>query len=199
MLRLYIVYTESETALEAVSIMTAHQFFLLFALASGLAAGCQFSGRKADEAMIAGPAFSESGAFSHHRLVADHHQMEASHHRMAAADSAMEARHAAALTLAQAKHQDQWPVFQVLETRHRAFMKLHQRVMRHHAEVLARHAALETAHASGTVSNAQMRVDHATMQAEDEQMQQEHRRLLAEHQQMEQEHTTLLQAVAKTR
>ncbi len=89
--------------------------------------------------------------------------MEARHHRMEAADSAMEAGHAAALPRAHARQQDQWPVYQVLATHHRAFMRLHRRLMQHHAAALARHAALEKAHATGRFPGAQMAADHTTL------------------------------------
>ncbi|HEX8330635.1 MAG TPA: hypothetical protein VF629_24105 [Hymenobacter sp.] len=133
----------------------------------------------------------------HAQLVAGHEQMENDHRRMEAADSVMEAEHRAALATAQAKGLGQAPAFQVLESRHRAFMALCRRRMQHHAQVLARHAALERSHATGQVPAAQLQADHATMIAEHERMQAEHRHLVAAHQKMEQEHTALLQQVSR--
>lgn len=75
--------------------MPAYRFFLLFALAGGLATGCQFAGKNTDEATAASPLPTGSGRLVHRRLVTDHRQMETNHRRMEAADSAMAAHHAA--------------------------------------------------------------------------------------------------------
>lgn len=140
---------------------------------------------------------TESPAPTHAELVAGHQQMEADHGRMEAADSTMEAEHTAALAAAKAQRLDQAPAFQVLETRHRAFMVLCRRAMQRHTQVLARHAALEQRHAAGRVAAAQMQADHATMTAEHQNMQQEHRRLVEAHQKMEQEHVDLLEEIGR--
>ncbi|OGX82412.1 hypothetical protein BEN47_18570 [Hymenobacter lapidarius] len=134
---------------------------------------------------------------THTQLMAGHQQMEADHHRMEAADSVMEAEHAAALAAAEAQGLHQAPAFQILETRHRAFMTLCRRAMRYHAQVLARHAALERRHATGQVPAVQLQRDHATMRAEDLRMQQEHDRLVEEHQKMEREHVDLLKEISR--